>query len=101
MSFRFANQIPVTEAEMMAKLQNWASRNWLANIEYSATDDSHTIFWESWGLSMIDAHFPEVVLSELQACKDAHPNRFIRINAFGQETNSHPKKESLLAQKPL
>ena len=63
------------------------------SLEY--TDDPHprNVYWEMWGLPMFDLKDAAGVLGELRECRKAHPDCYIKLNAFdstrGFETMRH------------
>ncbi len=69
------------------------AQGWAVSLEY--TDDPHprNVYWEMWGLPMFDLKDPAGVLGELRECRKAHPDCYIKLNAFdstrGFETMRH------------
>jgi ribulose-bisphosphate carboxylase small chain len=80
----------LTDEEIEKQIEYCLSNGWSVAIEY--TDDPHprNSYWEMWGLPMFDVVDPVAILAEIDACRRAFPNHYIRVNgnnsARGRET---------------
>ena len=75
--------LPDLTDEQISKQINYCLDNgWAVNVEY--TDDPHprNVYWEMWGLPMFDLRDPAGALYEINACRKAFPNHYIRVSAF-------------------
>ena len=75
--------LPDLTDEQIAKQIAYAiSKNWSINVEY--TDDPHprNSYWELWGLPLFDIQDGSAVMYEINSCRKAHPNVYIKLNAF-------------------
>jgi len=72
----------LTDEQIRAQVEYALGKGWALGVEY--TDDPHprNTYWEMWGLPMFDLHDAAGVMQELMACRRAHPQRYVRINAF-------------------
>ncbi|MEY4091749.1 MAG: ribulose bisphosphate carboxylase small chain, partial [Pseudomonadota bacterium] len=72
----------LTDAQISAQIEYCLRNDWAIGIEY--TDDPHprNTYWEMWGLPMFDLQDPKGVMMELEDCRKAHAESYIRINAF-------------------
>ncbi len=52
------------------------------SVEY--TDDSHprNIYWEMWRMPMSDTTDASACFSEVEACREAFPNHYIKVNGY-------------------
>jgi ribulose-bisphosphate carboxylase small chain len=75
-------------------------KGWALGIEL--TDDPHprNTYWEMWGQPMFDLHDAAGVMQELQACRVAHPEHYIRLNAFDSERGFETVRLSFIVQRP-
>ncbi|CAM3373512.1 ribulose bisphosphate carboxylase small subunit [Hydrogenibacillus schlegelii] len=87
MSFRltqgtFSYLPDLTDEEIAKQVQYALDRGWAINIEF--TDDPHprNVYWDMWGLPMFDLQDPSAVLYEIQKCREAYPNHYIRVSAY-------------------
>src|SRR3982074_1487332 len=73
---------PFTDAEIAAQIQYAIDQDWPVSIEY--TDDPHprNVYWEMWGLPMFDLADAAGVLMEVNACRKAHPDCYVKLNAY-------------------
>lgn len=80
----------LTDDQIVAQVEYCLNNGWAIGVEY--TDDPHprNFLWEMWGNPMFDLRDAAGVMMEVKACRKAHPDDYIRINAFdstrGQET---------------
>ncbi|MGH3836005.1 MAG: ribulose bisphosphate carboxylase small subunit, partial [Pseudonocardiaceae bacterium] len=72
----------LTDAEITAQIQYALDNNWPCSVEF--TDDPHprNVYWEMWGLPMFDLADAAGVLAEVNACRKAKPEHYIRVNAY-------------------
>jgi ribulose-bisphosphate carboxylase small chain len=79
----------------------YALRNgWSLAIEH--TDDPHprNHYWDMWGLPMFDLHDAAGVLYEVGECRTAHPDRYVRVNAYDASYGRQTTALSFLVQRP-
>jgi ribulose-bisphosphate carboxylase small chain len=82
----------LTDDEVRAQIQYALDNGWPLSVEF--TDDPHprNSYWEMWGLPMFDLHDAAGVLYEVNECRRAYPNRYIKVNAydarFGRQTTA-------------
>lgn len=86
--------------EIEAQLRYALDQGWAISIEL--TDDPHprNIFWEMWGLPMFDLTDPGAALAEIEACREAFPNQYVKVNAFDSSTGRETIALSFLVQRP-
>ncbi len=82
----------LTDAEISLQIQYALDNGWPLSVEF--TDDPHprNNYWDMWGLPMFDLHDAAGVLYEVNECRQAYPDRYIRLNAydarFGRQTTA-------------
>jgi len=76
------------------------AQGWALSIEL--TDDPHprNLFWDLWGLPMFDVTDPRAVLLEVNACREAFPNQYVKLNAFDNSKGRETIALSFLVQRP-
>ena len=75
--------LPDLTDEQISKQIAWAIRkSWAVSIEF--TDDPHprNSYWEMWGLPLFDVSDPAAILFELNMCRKAKPNYYVKVCAF-------------------
>jgi ribulose-bisphosphate carboxylase small chain len=82
----------LTDEEISRQIQYALDRGWPLSVEF--TDDPHprNNYWDMWGLPMFDLHDAAGVLYEVNECRRAYPDRYVRVNAydarFGRQTTA-------------
>ena len=72
----------LTDEEITKQIQYALDNAWPCSVEF--TDDPHprNTYWEMWGLPMFDLRDAAGVLLEINECRKAHPEHYIRLNAY-------------------
>lgn len=72
----------LTDEEIRKQIDYGISKGWAWSVEF--TDDPHprNTYWEMWGLPMFEIKDGAAVLYEINACRKAYPNHYIRAVAF-------------------
>jgi ribulose-bisphosphate carboxylase small chain len=90
----------LTDDEITKQLDYCLSNDWAVAIEH--TDDPHprNTYWDMWGQPMFDLRDPAGIMTELAECRLAHPNDYVRINAFDSTHGVESVALSFIAQRP-
>jgi ribulose-bisphosphate carboxylase small chain len=90
----------LTDEQISAQVDYCLSKNWAIGIEY--TDDPHprNTYWEMWGNPMFDLKDPKGVMIELEACRKAHGDSYIRFNAFDSTRGFETVTMSFIVNRP-
>jgi len=93
----------LTDEEIAAQVAYCVGQNCAMAVEY--TDDPHprNVYWEMWGLPYFDVHDVDAVVGEVNRCRQAFPDHYIRLSAYdarlGRQTTAlafivnRPKRE--------
>ena len=89
-----------TDEEIMAQIKYALNQRWALNVEF--TDDPHprNTYWEMWGLPMFDLRDPAGVLYEVNECRKAYPNHYIRLTAFDSNRGWETPRLSFIVNRP-
>lgn len=89
-----------TDEEITAQINYALSNDWPLSVEF--TDDPHprNVYWEMWGLPMFDLKDPAGVLLEVNACRSAYPNSYVRLNAYDARLGRQTTAFSFIVQRP-
>ena len=73
-----------TDEQIAAQIRYALDKGWSMSVEY--TDDPHprNSYWDMWGQPYFDL-LPEdfeVVLREVRACREAHPDHYVKLIAY-------------------
>ncbi len=90
----------LTDAEITAQIQYALDHDWPCSVEF--TDDPHprNTYWDMWGLPMFDLSDAAGVLEEVNACRKAYPDRYIRLNAYDASYGRQTVALSFIVQRP-
>lgn len=90
----------LTDEQIKKQLDYCNHMGYAVGIEY--TDDPHprNCYWDLWGLPLFDMPDPSSILYEINACRKAHPNMYVKINAFNNERGVESTALSFLVQRP-
>lgn len=90
----------LTDAQILAQIRYALSRGFAVNVEY--TDDPHprNTYWEMHGLPMFDLKDPAGILMEINACRKAFPNHYIRVTAFDATRGWETPRMSFIVNRP-
>ena len=90
----------LTDAQITAQVEYCLGRDWAVGVEY--TDDPHprNTFWEMWGHPMFDLKDAKGVMMELEACRLAHPESYIRLVAFDSTRGFETVTMSFIVNRP-
>lgn len=90
----------LTDDEIKAQVQYALDRGWPLSVEF--TDDPHprNTYWEMWGLPLFDLHDAADVLYEVNECRKAYPDRYIRVNAYDATKGRQTIALSFLVNRP-
>ena len=82
---------PLSDDEIRAQIQYGIDQDWAVAIEF--TDDIHprNVYWEMWGFPDFDAKDAAAGLFEVNRCREAYPNHYIRVTLY----NPHLTKQTI------
>jgi ribulose-bisphosphate carboxylase small chain len=93
--------LPDLTDEQISKQMAWAIRkSWAVSIEF--TDDPHprNSYWEMRGLPLFDVSDPAAILFELNMCRKAKPNYYVKCCAFDNTRGVESCVMSYIVQRP-
>ena len=96
----FAFLPDLTDDQIKNQLNHAILKGFAISIEY--TDDPHprNCYWEMWGLPLFDIANASTIMYELNECRKAHPNMYIKINAFNNARGVESTAMSFIVQRP-
>jgi ribulose-bisphosphate carboxylase small chain len=96
----FSYLADLTDEEITAQIRYALDNGWPLSVEF--TDDPHprNSFWDMWGLPMFDLADPAGVLMEVDACRVAHPDCYVKLNAYDARLGRQTTALSFIVQRP-
>lgn len=90
----------LTDEQITKQIKYCLQNGWAVNVEY--TDDPHprNTYWEMWGLPMFDLKDPAGILVEINGCRKAFPNHYIRVSAFDATRGVESLRLSFIVNRP-
>ena len=90
----------LTNEQIRAQIEYALGRGWAVSVEY--TDDPHprNTYWEMWGNPMFDLRDAAGVMAEVDACRAAYPDRYVKVNAFDSTLGWETVRLSFIVQRP-
>ncbi|MDA8067165.1 MAG: ribulose bisphosphate carboxylase small subunit [Actinomycetota bacterium] len=91
-----------TDEQITAQISYALDHGWAMSVEY--TDDPHprNSYWDMWAPPMFDLRPDEtqVVLREVRACREAHPDHYIKLNAYDASLGRQTTALSFIVGRP-
>ena len=90
----------LTDVQSTKQIAYALKHNWSVGIEY--TDDPHprNTYWEMYGNPMFDIKAPVDVVKEINACRKAFPNHYVRVTAFDSTRGVESPTMSYIVNRP-
>jgi ribulose-bisphosphate carboxylase small chain len=90
----------LSDEEIKAQIQYALDQGWALSVEF--TDDPHprNIYWEMWGPPMFDLRDPAAILFEVNACRKAHGDQYVKVNAFDSTRGFETTRLSFIVNRP-
>ena len=90
----------LTDEEITSQLDYALGQGWALSVEF--TDDPHprNNYWDMWGLPMFDLLDAAGVLHEINACRRAYPDHYIRVCAYDSRRGRQTVALSFLVNRP-
>ena len=89
-----------TDEQVAAQVRYALANGWTVVVEH--TDDPHprNVYWDMWGLPMFDLKDPAGIMLEVNACRKAFSNRYIKINGYDRRYGRQTVGLSFLVNRP-
>jgi ribulose-bisphosphate carboxylase small chain len=90
----------LSDEQIKAQIQYCLDHDWALSVEH--TDDPHprNVYWDMWGLPMFDLKDPAGIMLEVNACRKAFPNRYIKVNGYDRRYGRQTVGLSFLVNRP-
>ncbi len=90
----------LTDEQIFSQIDYCLRMGWSLGIEY--TDDPHprNTYWEMWKAPMFDIAQSAVIMSEINACRQAFPDRYVKVNANDSKRGRETVALSFLVNRP-
>jgi ribulose-bisphosphate carboxylase small chain len=91
---------PLNDEEIRAQVDYAISKGGAVSVEW--TDDPHprNVYWNMWEQPMFEIKDGAAVIYELEACRKACPNAYIKVNAFDSTRGVESMVMSFIVNRP-
>jgi ribulose-bisphosphate carboxylase small chain len=72
----------LTDTQITAQAQYGIDRGWAPQVEFADDPHPRNVYWEMWGLPMFDLQDAAAVVGEVNRCREAYPNHYIRLTLY-------------------
>ncbi len=73
---------PMTLQQLRRQVEHIVARGWSAAIEHAEPAQAAAAYWHMWKLPMFGEKDIDRILSEAEACREAHPSELVRLVAY-------------------
>ncbi|HEY6281719.1 MAG TPA: ribulose bisphosphate carboxylase small subunit [Burkholderiales bacterium] len=89
-----------SDAEIRAQVEYCLKNTWAVSVEF--TDDPHprNTYWEMWGMPMFDMKDAAGIMHEINQCRKAYPNHYVRVNGFDSTRGWETVRLSFIVNRP-
>jgi ribulose-bisphosphate carboxylase small chain len=90
----------LSDEQIRGQIEYCLRQGWSVSVEY--TDDPHprNTYWEMHGLPLFDLRDAAGVMQEVQACRQAFPNHYVKVNAFDPSPGWESLRLSFIVSRP-
>lgn len=96
----FSLSADLTDAQIKSQISYCLKRKFAVAIEYSDDPHPRNCYWEMWGLPLFDLPDAATIMYEINECRKAHPNFYVKINAFDNTRGTESTGLSFIVQRP-
>jgi len=90
----------LSDAQISNQIEYCLQQDWAIGVEFTYDPHPRNTYWDMWGNPMFDLRDAKGVMMELEECRKAHPDAYIRINAFDDERGIESVKMSFIVNRP-
>lgn len=96
----FAYLPTLTDENIREQVRYCGNQGWVCVVEHARDPGPHNSYWDRWGVPILDPGDPEMVLFEIEECRRARPDHFIRITAYESSRGRAAIRHSFLVHRP-
>jgi ribulose-bisphosphate carboxylase small chain len=90
----------LTEVQICSQIEYCLGQGWAVSVEH--TDDPHprNVYWEMYGPPMFDLKDAAGIMVEVEACRRAFPEHYVKVNAFDSSHGWEALRLSFIVNRP-
>ena len=90
----------LTDAQIVKQIEYALEQGWALSLEHTGDPHPRNTYWEMWGQPMFDLRDAAGVVREVQACRNAYRDRYIKLNAFDAGRGWETVRLSFIVNRP-
>jgi len=90
----------LTDAEISAQIEYALRQGWAVSVEHTDEPHPRNVYWEMWGMPMFDLNDAAGAMLEVNACRKAFPNQYVKVNAFDSTQGWESTRLSFIVNRP-
>ena len=92
----------LTDAQIAAQIRYALKHGWAMSVEHTDEPHPRNAYWEMWGMPLFDLQSEEadVVLREVRACREAHPDDYLKVIAYDSSKGRQTTALSFIVHRP-
>jgi ribulose-bisphosphate carboxylase small chain len=91
---------PLTDEEIAAQINRAIGRGWAVSIDFTERPAPRHHYWQAWGLPRFDGVSAGDVVAEINRCRAAFPNHYVRVNALDRSVGRQMVGLSFIVHRP-
>ncbi len=96
----FSHLPDFTDEQVRAQVQYCLDNDWPVSVEFSDDPHPRNVYWEMWGLPMFEAKDAAAVMLEIDGCRKAHPETYVRVSGYDRRLGRQTTALSFIVQRP-
>ena len=90
----------LTDVQIQKQIKYAIGKGWAISVEW--TDDPHprNAYWDMWGLPLFDVKDVAAAVYEVNACRKAKPNHYVKVTAFDNTRGVESSALSFIVSRP-
>ncbi|MGA2237330.1 MAG: ribulose bisphosphate carboxylase small subunit [Terriglobales bacterium] len=89
-----------TEEEVRAEVRYCLDNGWAFSIEHTGDPHPRNAYWEMWGLPMFDASDLDGAMHQIDECRKAFPDDYVKVNGFDRTLGRQTTMLSFIVHRP-
>jgi ribulose-bisphosphate carboxylase small chain len=90
----------LTDTEISAQIEYALEHGWALAIEHTDEPHPRNVYWEMWGMPMFDLTDAAGVVMEVNACRKAFPEHYVKVNALDSTQGWESTRLSFIVNRP-
>ncbi|MDH4189056.1 MAG: ribulose bisphosphate carboxylase small subunit [Betaproteobacteria bacterium] len=90
----------LSDKQIRAQIDYCLAQGWAVSVEYSDDPHPRNTYWEMYGMPMFDLKDAAGVMLEVDACRKAFANHYVKVNAFDATKGWESLRLSFIVNRP-